>query len=156
MYSIGQILNVLCTWKYWKSFTSILKYTARYAGLLWPRLFLPFGQKIEFIMLFWPILGHFWCPVVTLVTGCLSVPNFGTDGHVCPSVPILGTDGKISKISKNHFFSTKKTSSIKDWGRCYTVYGILYTKYFVVYTVYCILYTLYSILYTVYSIHNTV
>ena len=51
-------------------------------------------------MLFWPILAHFCCPVVTLVTGCMSVPNLGTDGHVCPSVPIFGTDGQISK---NHF-----------------------------------------------------
>ena len=48
-------------------------------------------------------MDHFWCPVVTLVTGCLFVPNLGTDGHVCPSVPILGTDREISKISKNQF-----------------------------------------------------
>ena len=31
-----------------------------------PRHF--FRAKKELIMLFWPVLGHFWCPVVTLVT----------------------------------------------------------------------------------------
>ena len=34
---------------------------------LWPRLYLPFGQKKAFI-LFLPILNHFWCSVVTFVT----------------------------------------------------------------------------------------
>ena len=59
--------------------------TARYAGLLLTlaegfglgrRLFLPFGQKTELIMLFWPILGHFWCPVVTFVTFSRNLSNF--------------------------------------------------------------------------------
>ena len=67
---------------------------------IYPEFTLP---KKEVIMLFWPILADFWCPAVTLVTGYQSVPNLGTDVHVCPSVPILGTDGQISK---NHFFST--------------------------------------------------
>ena len=55
-------------------------------------------------MLFWPILGHFWCPVLTLVTGCPSVPNLGTDGHACLSVPILGTNTQISKNLKKKQF----------------------------------------------------
>ena len=47
--------------------------TARYAGLLrglWPlakAFFGPSGKK-GLIMLFWPILGHFWCTVLTLET----------------------------------------------------------------------------------------
>ena len=57
-------------------FKRILEDTARYAGLLlapaegfglWPTLFLPFGQKKELFMLFWPIFSNFWCPVVTMV-----------------------------------------------------------------------------------------
>ena len=56
-------------------------------------------------MRFWPILGNFWCPVVTLETGCPFVPNLGKDGHVCPSLPILGTDGQISNFFSFFFFS---------------------------------------------------
>ena len=32
--------------------------------------------KKEVIMLFWPILGNFWCPVVTLVTFSSNISNF--------------------------------------------------------------------------------
>ena len=42
--------------------------TSSSSGGLRPSLFLPFGQKIELIMLFWPIFGNFWWPVVTMVT----------------------------------------------------------------------------------------
>ena len=52
-----------------------LEGTARYAGLLRPRLFLPFGQKKELIMLFWPIFDNCWCPVVTLVTFSSNISN---------------------------------------------------------------------------------
>ena len=54
-----------------------LEGTARYAGLLLapaedfglrPRDFFALRGKKDLIMLFWPILGHLWCPVVTLVT----------------------------------------------------------------------------------------
>ena len=45
-----------------------LEDTARYAGLLLAPaegfgrgIFPPLGKK-KLIMLFWPILGHFWCP----------------------------------------------------------------------------------------------
>ena len=41
-----------------------------------PRLFLPFGQKRQFIMLFRPIFGNFWCPLVTLVTFSRNLSNF--------------------------------------------------------------------------------
>ena len=34
-----------------------------------------FGQKKELIMLFWPIFGNFWCPVVTLVTFSSNISN---------------------------------------------------------------------------------
>ena len=43
-------------------------------GGLWPGLFWPFGQK-RLIMLFWPILGHFWCSVVTLGTFSSNLNN---------------------------------------------------------------------------------
>ena len=75
---------------------------ARCAGLLLApaeefglrqRLFLPFDNKKAYH----GVLAHFWCLVVTLVTGYPSVPNLGTDRHVCPSGPILGTDGQILK-----------------------------------------------------------
>ena len=88
-----------------------LEDTARYAGrLLAPAeglgrgFFSPSGKKRAY----YAVLAHFWCLVVTLVTGCPSVPNLGTDGQVRPSVPILGTDGQISKNLKN---SLKKSKS---------------------------------------------
>ena len=60
----------------------ILEDTARYAGLLVapaevfglrPRDFCPSGKR-KLIRLVWPILDHFLCPVVTLVT---FISNFG-------------------------------------------------------------------------------
>ena len=45
--------------------------TSSFCGGLWPLaegFFLPFGEKKNLIRMFWPILGHFWCPVVTLLT----------------------------------------------------------------------------------------
>ena len=75
-----------------------LKDKARYAGLLLAlaenfdqRLFLPFGQKKE-LMLFWPILDNFWCPVVTLVTFSIN----------------LSTLKRFKKVHKN----TKKSQKI--------------------------------------------
>ena len=38
--------------------------------------FMAVGQKTEFIMLFWPILGYFWCSVVPLVTFSSNFSNF--------------------------------------------------------------------------------
>ena len=83
------------------NFKHRLEDTARYTGLLlapakgFDRGFFALRAKKERNMVCWPILGLFWCPVVTLVTGYPSVPNLGTDGHVCPSVAILGTDEQI-------------------------------------------------------------
>ena len=63
---------------------NILEDTARYAGqLLAPakgfglqlRLFLTFEQKKELIMLFWPILGQFWCLILTLVIFSSNLSN---------------------------------------------------------------------------------
>ena len=61
------ILRVHCVYEDAKfTYLKALEDTARYAGLLlapaegfglWPRLFLPFGQKKELFMLFWPIFG---------------------------------------------------------------------------------------------------
>ena len=57
-------------------FLKVLEDTARYAGLLQapaegfvlrPWAFFALRAKEELIMLFWPILGQFWCPVVTLL-----------------------------------------------------------------------------------------
>ena len=97
-----------------KDYVTIFKETRRYGPLhgptssscggLRPAAKAFFGQKKELIMLFCSILGHIWCPVVTLVTGCSSIPNLGTDGHACLSVPILGTDEQISKNLKKFFF----------------------------------------------------
>ena len=43
---------------------------------LCPRFFWLFGQRKGLIMLFLPILGHFWCSVVTLVTFSSNLINF--------------------------------------------------------------------------------
>jgi hypothetical protein len=34
------------------------------------------GKEKELIMLFWPIFGDFWCPVITLVTFSSNLSNF--------------------------------------------------------------------------------
>ena len=47
-------------------------------GGLWPLaecFFCPSGKK-DLIMLSWQILGHFWCPVVTMVTFSSNLTNF--------------------------------------------------------------------------------
>ena len=58
-----------------------LEDTARYAVLLlapeerfglWPRHY----AYYMLIMLLWHILGHFWCPVVNLVTFSINLSNF--------------------------------------------------------------------------------
>ena len=61
---------------------SRLEDTARYAGLLlapaegFGRGFFALRAKNELFMLFWPILGDFWCPVVTVVTFSSNLSNF--------------------------------------------------------------------------------
>ena len=55
----------------------ILEDTARYAGLLLAPVEGFFGgQRKKFILLFWPIFGNFWCPVVNLVTFCRNLSKF--------------------------------------------------------------------------------
>ena len=60
----------------------VLEGTARYAGLLlapaegFSRGFVSLRAKKELIMLFWPVFGNFWCPVVTLVTFSSNISNF--------------------------------------------------------------------------------
>ena len=55
-----------------------LEGTARYAGLLLApaEAFFALRAKKELIMLFWPIFGNFWCPVVTLVNFSSNISNF--------------------------------------------------------------------------------
>ena len=64
---------------------SKLEDTARYAGLLLAPaqgfgrgrgFFCPSGKKKSFFMMFWPIFGNFWCPVVTVVTFISYLSNF--------------------------------------------------------------------------------
>ena len=60
----------------------ILEETARYAGLL---------LAPALIMLLWPILAHFWCPVVTLVT-------FNINSEIIQKIPL--PPKKTKKIKK--------------------------------------------------------
>ena len=53
-----------------------LEDTTRYAGpLQGPAEGFGRGKK-RGIMLFWPIFGNFWCPVVTIVTVSSNLSNF--------------------------------------------------------------------------------
>ena len=93
-----------------------LEDTARYAGLLLapaegfglpPRIFFcSLGKRKEFIMLFWPILGNFWCAVVTFVTFSSNLSNFERN----PS-PKKNLKKKRKKI--NHPPSKKKEKKEK-------------------------------------------
>ena len=58
-------------WFIIKEYLLLLEDTANYAGL-----FLAHWVKIELSMLFWPILGLLWCPVITLVTFSSNLSNF--------------------------------------------------------------------------------
>ena len=57
--------------------------------------------KKELIMLFWPIFGNFWCPVVTLVTFSSNLGNFESN----PKKP------KKSRIRETSNLSTDADSS---------------------------------------------
>ena len=73
---------------FWLESTFI--YTRRYSPLCEPTtcsscgglrpsaqaFFPPFRQKKDFLLMFWPILGHFWCSLVTLVTVRSNLSNF--------------------------------------------------------------------------------
>ena len=82
-HSINKVSTDL-TGKY-NLFSLLLEDTACYAGLLLapaegfglqPRDFLALRAKKGLIILFWPILGYIWCPVVTLVTLSSNLSNF--------------------------------------------------------------------------------
>ena len=95
----GLLLNQYCTTKKemkgWSKITykvvllKPLEDMARYAGLL----LAPaegFGQKKGLLCFFGPFLLF-----TSNLGNWMSVPNLGTNGHICPSVSILGTAGQI-------------------------------------------------------------
>ena len=55
--------------------------------------------KKELIILFWPIFGNFWCPVVTLVTFSSNLRNF--ERNPKKPIKIQQKNRKISKKIKN-------------------------------------------------------
>ena len=71
--------------------------TSSSCGGLRPRLF--FLPKKELFMLFWPIFGNFWCPVVTMVTFSSNLINFERNQ-------------KKTKNSRNN--PTKKSKKFKN------------------------------------------
>ena len=94
-----------------------LEDTARYAGLLLapaegfglcPRLFLPFRQKKELIMLF-------WCPVVTLVTFSSNLRNFERNAKKPTKIQFFFKINykKNQKLQKNKNKKYKKKQKIK-------------------------------------------
>ena len=90
----------------------ILEDTARYAGLLLapaegfglrPRLFLALRAKKELFMLFWPIFGDFWCPLVTVVTFSSNLSNFERNQN----------NFKIQKKKSKKFQKIQKSKKIQ-------------------------------------------
>ena len=71
---------------------------------LWPRLFLPFGQKKRLFMLIWLTLDHFWCSVVTSVAFSSNLRNF----EILVKNPKMPKQSKISKNLKNSKKKIKK------------------------------------------------
>ena len=77
--------------------------------------FCPSGKQKKLIMLFWPIFGNFWCPVVNLVTFGSNPSNFERNSKK-PKIKKknikISKSPKIKKINKKHlkiaFFSKKK------------------------------------------------
>ena len=67
-------------------------------GGLWPsaQAFLALRTKKDLIMLFWPIFGNFWCPVVTLVTFSSNFGNFERNPEKNKKI-----QRKLKKIKKN-------------------------------------------------------
>ena len=75
------------------------RYRYRYASLLLApaaKAFFALRAKKELIMLFWPIFGNFWCPVVTLVTFSSNLSNFERNPQKTKK-----KKPKNQKISKN-------------------------------------------------------
>ena len=98
---------------------AILEDTARYAGLL-PAPAESFGQgffwplaKKWLIMLFGPILGHFWCSAVTLVTLSSNLDTFFFFfSFLFFAIFFVGAKKfyEKDKIFKKVFFTRKKCS----------------------------------------------
>ena len=76
-----------------------ITYTRRYGPLLGLRRASAFGRGFfalpakKLIMLFWPILGHFWCPVVPFVTFSSNLSNL----EKIPQKPKTNTKNKKKK-----------------------------------------------------------
>ena len=93
-----------------------LEDTALYAGLLLaplegfglrPRLFFSLLAKKVLIMLFWPIFGNFWCPVVTLVTFISNLSEFERNTKKPKNLK------KIPKLKKKIKKIKKKSKKLK-------------------------------------------
>ena len=82
-----------------------LKDTARYAGLL-----LAPAEGFGLIMLCWPILGHLWCPVITLV------PFFKNPKSPKKIQKNPKNRKKPKKIQKNHK-KPKKSKNCQKWSK---------------------------------------
>ena len=93
-----QLPSIYCLWFMilWR-----LEDTARYMGLLQAPAE-GFGRGFLLIMLFWPIFGNFWCPVVTLVTFSSNLSNFETNSKKLKKIP------KKSKSKKKNSFKNPK------------------------------------------------
>jgi hypothetical protein len=95
-----------------------LEGTARYAGLLLapaesfglrPRIFLPFGQKKELIIQFWPIFGIFWSPVITLLTFSSNISINNNNNKKSKKFQKISKNPKIQKTSKKSKKIQKKS-----------------------------------------------
>ena len=95
-------------WKETRRYSPLRRPTSSYCGGLRPRHFLPFEQKKALIMLFWPIFGNFWCPVVTLVAFSSNLRNFEMNLKKNKKIP-----QKIWKISKKKFKKSKNPKKSK-------------------------------------------
>ena len=78
--------------------------TSSSCGGLWPRVFLPFGQKTAY----YAVLAHFWCPVVTLVVFSSNLSNF--ERH--PDKPKKSLK-KFKKFQKSKKLKKSKKSTKK-------------------------------------------
>ena len=69
--------------------------------------FFALRAKRELIMLFWPIFGNFWCPVVTLITFSSNISNFERNHK---------KNKKSKKIQKIHK-KPKKSKNCQKWSK---------------------------------------
>ena len=77
-------------------------------------------------MLFWPILGNFWCPVVALVTFSSNIRNFERNPKKTKNIQKqfkqkiknfkksnIQKSPKIKKIQKKFFFKIQKIQVVE-------------------------------------------